>query len=494
MSHLRKFDGLHYRRIAHSRSSRISEIAEHARKIGYNARVVKSANGKQLYIRPSPYRIRQYNQRRKRPIVAFGYQITSYNRDEKDVIEEAFKRGFEPFPKQIPVKACSEIDGTEECESFRGAGELMQAAFAIGFGEIDKLPSRQEIRKAMLPALVQESTNEESTNIVKAVESESLFQNALENAIARVRTSSFCECGSSDPEVGGRTECQCSLITVGGEYIEFQDIVDDTLMQLQDQVGAEMNLIDDLGVDVFGSTPRDPLRDTLSGLWDVPRMPVKLKSDGTPDLRTRDGAKLAQLIAIRKGFEEAGFIASPRQLLDTFENAQYAVRRRSAESYGKSSIGREEGEIGERWAFAEDSYGATNIEPGPFERDSDDDGVLYDYTWHSNLRDALIDARSEIRRMTNMAQTGSQKGLRWVQPGEEAVVEILRAPALDAYAGSYAGTIWEQEAVKYGELTIDRGILKWEVFLENLVDDDSKEVESARERAQDEMMGETDWD
>ena len=61
---LRKFDGLHFRRIAitpHSRSSRISQMAEQARNIGYNARVIKSASGTQLYVRPSPYRIRRYN-------------------------------------------------------------------------------------------------------------------------------------------------------------------------------------------------------------------------------------------------------------------------------------------------------------------------------------------------------------------------------------------------------------------------------------------------
>ena len=61
----RKFDGSDFRRIAitpHSRSSAIAQMAKQARNIGYNARVVKTSRGTQLYVRPSAYRIRRkYN-------------------------------------------------------------------------------------------------------------------------------------------------------------------------------------------------------------------------------------------------------------------------------------------------------------------------------------------------------------------------------------------------------------------------------------------------
>ena len=37
-----------------------------------------------------------------------------------------------------------------------------------------------------------------------------------------------------------------------------------------------------------------------------------------------------------------------------------------------------------------------------------------------------------------------------------------------------------ERAVKYGELTITDGVIKWEVYLENLVDDDPAPVKAAR--------------
>ena len=264
-----------------------------------------------------------------------------------------------------------------------------------------------------------------------------------------------------------------------------------------------------------------------------------------------EAARLSELVAIRRALNNAGLTATPRQLLDTYENAKYAVRIRRWEDTDKTtSIGwigpiavplvtdpdaQEAGLELTRDAALRSDFRESDLKvipkrvqnPAAFYdlealelRGQDDpltsrpvtesalsevpwwdeprtttmrkvilsngdDGSVYDYTWYDRLSDALIAARTELNsRWKNFVSLQHQQGdpnrrmadPRWDRPMERDpfVIEIMRAPTITV--GSFEGHILGEEGVKYGELTMEDGVMKWEVFLENLVGDEEDEA------------------